>query len=133
MELVEIQSFALLKAEPVLELAFQNVTNSGLIHKGYWNVNYVDSECSDIIGPVRAVEAYKRGEVDAILGLVCVYALATIARMVPFWNQGVPIITPAAFISEFENKNQETGYPLLTRMGGTYEQLSELTRRVCND
>jgi atrial natriuretic peptide receptor A len=53
------------------------------------------------------------------MGPVCPYVLAPVARYAGVWN--VPILTTGGQANTFRAKEQ---YPLLTTLGGAYEQFA---------
>ena len=83
-------------------------------------VNYGDSKCSDLDGPLVAIDMYIKKEVDVFIGPACEYAMAPVARYSPRWN--IPIITGGAFVHAFSDREP---YSLLTRIGGSYAKLAE--------
>ncbi|XP_077993685.1 atrial natriuretic peptide receptor 1-like isoform X3 [Glandiceps talaboti] len=81
------------------------------------HVNYSDSECSIILGPVRAIDYVMLNAVHCFIGPTCDYAAAPIARYVRFWN--IPMLSPGTMSDHFRNKNEY----FLTRLMGSYTQI----------
>ena len=95
---------------------------------------YSNSECSDMYGPVRAMEIYYRGagcqsddDHDAtaqclrvFYGPCCKYALSPVGRFATVWN--VPLITSGGLISGFA---QTYFYATLTRFVAPYQKMAE--------
>ena len=57
--------------------------------------------------------------IDVFMGPVCPYVLAPVARFSGKWN--IPVLTTGGQASTFRQKEL---YPLLTTIGGNYEQFS---------
>jgi len=94
--------------------------------------DYSNSQCSDMYGPVRAMEIYYRGEgcqtdenskpgsIRVFYGPCCKYALAPVARFAKVWS--VPLITPGGLTSRFSTSDD---YIMLTRFIAPYEKVAE--------
>jgi atrial natriuretic peptide receptor A len=85
-------------------------------------VTFGDSKCSDTFGPLAAIDMYINKTAQVFLGPACDYAVAPIARFSPHWN--IPVITGGALVQAFKDKKDQ--YKLLTRIGGSYQQLGRL-------
>ncbi len=59
------------------------------------------------------------------MGPVCPYVLAPVARYSGVWN--IPILTTGGQANTFRNKEQ---YPLLTTIGGAYEQFAVFFKKL---
>ncbi|VDP05826.1 unnamed protein product [Soboliphyme baturini] len=79
--------------EPVITLAIQDVKKRGLLNNTSIELHFKNTNCSDTLGPYYAVEAYCAKQLDVILGFANAYALAPVARLSGYWNQGVPLLT----------------------------------------
>lgn len=121
--------FRLAKAEvqPVLQMALEDIEAKRILPRGSLLLHYNDTNCSDILGPLLAIEAYKYGTADVFLGPVCPYALAAVARYSSFWGGGIPVITPTGLTDQLDSKNE---YKLLIRMVGSYRQLGGFVRKL---
>lgn len=84
-------------------------------------VNYGDSQCSEIYGPLKAIDMFYNKSADVFIGPACDYAVAPIARFSPHWN--IPVITGGALVQAFSDKVKQ--YKLLTRISGSHAKLSE--------
>ncbi len=82
---------------------------------------FVDSNCSDIHGPLNAMELKHHVEVHAFYGPCCKYVLAPVGRYAKVW--GIPIITPGGLTTAFSHKKN---FPLLTRIMAPYEKLAHV-------
>ena len=81
-----------------------------------------DSQCSDIYGPLVAIDMYLNRTADAFIGPACDYAVAPIARFSPHWN--IPVVTGGALVRALSDKASQ--YKLLTRIGPTYAKIGDL-------
>ena len=99
---------------------------------------YRNSMCSDVYGPIHAMEIYYRGpgrcradedfksrsterlEIQAFYGPCCKYALSPVGRYAQVWN--VPVITPGGLTSRF---NSEVDFIMLTRFIPPFEKVAE--------
>jgi hypothetical protein len=68
-------------------------------------------------------------QVHAFFGPVCDYALAPVARYSPFWY--TPVLSTGAVAHDF-GSNKKKEYPLLTRIGVTFDSLSRCIRDTVN-
>lgn len=95
---------------------------------------YRNSQCSDIYGPVHAMEIFYRGagcradhdpksrgveEIQVFYGPCCKYALSPVGRFAKVWN--VPVITPGGLTSGFNNM---IDYIMLTSFVAPYEKVA---------
>ncbi|CAH1789609.1 unnamed protein product, partial [Owenia fusiformis] len=112
------------KTEPAIQYAIEGIQNrtdlSALDHCEYI-LNWGDSNCSEILGPLVAIDMYYKNMANVFVGPACDYAVAPISRFSPFWN--IPIITGGALVEAFSQK--KTKYKLLTRVSGSYEKLAQ--------
>jgi hypothetical protein len=118
------------KAMPVFDIATGDVYNKQLLPPDSLRITYEDTELSDAIGPQRFVDRYCSKTVDCVMGLAYVFALAPIARMSQYWENGVPVFTTSAMVDELGDK---TSFPLLTRLMGTYRTLALMVFRVVEE
>lgn len=82
--------------------------------------DYRDSKCSEINGPLEAIDMYIKKSADLFLGPACDYAIAVVARFTRAWE--IPIISAGALVAAFSNKDV---YGLLTRVMGSFDKLAE--------
>ncbi|CAB3407870.1 unnamed protein product [Caenorhabditis bovis] len=109
------------KVKPIIDLAVDKVYKDKLVERGSLVVVYRDTHLSDAHGPNVAVEQYKINQIDCIIGYAYGYALAPVARMSPYWRNGVPVITPIGLTMSLDDK---TEYQLMTRINTPYKVVS---------
>ena len=73
---------------------------------------------------IRVLNAFSKAQCimmypDVFMGPVCPYVLAPVARYSGVWK--IPVVTTGGQAGTFRNKTQ---YPLLTTIGGAYEQFA---------
>ncbi|XP_037036994.1 atrial natriuretic peptide receptor 1-like isoform X1 [Bradysia coprophila] len=105
---------------PAMELAVKKVRAPGGILEG-WDITmeYRDTQCSSVYGPLAAFELYTKQKPDAFFGPTCDYVLAPVSRYCGVWE--IPVITAGGFAEAFNFKS--THYPTLTRMLGSYKHV----------
>ncbi|XP_051981931.1 atrial natriuretic peptide receptor 3-like isoform X2 [Xyrauchen texanus] len=85
-----------------------------------FTVHYENSACG--MDALYALVDMQRDErPDLVLGPVCEYAAASVARVASHWN--IPLISAGALATGFSNKNSE--YSHLTRIAPTYLKMAE--------
>ncbi|KFM63266.1 Atrial natriuretic peptide receptor 3, partial [Stegodyphus mimosarum] len=119
----ESQPFALHKVVPAVRYAVQTLVRQGgrpmeVLHR--------DTQCSSTYGPLAAFSLYNSGLADVLLGPLCPYVLAPIARYSAVWE--LPVLTAAGQNDNFDFK--EPHYRLLTRMNGSYSQIGLIFLQV---
>ncbi|VDI30767.1 atrial natriuretic peptide clearance receptor [Mytilus galloprovincialis] len=119
--------FSIVKVVPAIDLALEHVNRSGLLPNHILIKNVRDSNCSETIGPLEAIDLYVKREVNVFIGPVCDYAVAPVARFAPYWS--IPVISAGAPVKAFDDKSE---YKTLTRIQGSYGKnadfLWEITR-----
>ncbi|KAM3962132.1 receptor type guanylyl cyclase [Aphomia sociella] len=122
-----MQVFSLVKVLPILEMAVPAVTKPDGPLPG-WKilVDYRDTGCSSVEGPLAAFEFYINGSADAFIGPGCEYVIAPVARYAGPW--GIPVLTAGAQAEAFSYKHPS--YMTLTRMMGSYIQAGVAIRKV---
>ena len=104
--------WSLKMALPAITLAVEEVNNNTSLLQGLsLVVNARDSECSETIGPLAAIDMYVNQSADVFLGPACDYSVAPVARFSKFW--GIPVLSAGALVAAFKDK---TEYRLLTRV-----------------
>ena len=83
--------------------------------------HFVNSRCSDIDGPLAAVDLYLQGRVHVFFGPCCKYVLSPVARYNRRW--GLPIVTVGGLSPAFANHDE---FPYLTRAMASYDKLSQV-------
>ena len=109
------------KTRPAIEYAIDRIRNQKDLLPGcVFEILTGDSRCSEVFGPLVAIDFHFNHAVHLFLGPACHYSAAPIARFSYHWN--VPIITGGALAHAFQAKRK---YPLLTRVSGSYDKLGE--------
>uniref|UniRef100_UPI00358E3907 atrial natriuretic peptide receptor 3-like n=1 Tax=Myxine glutinosa TaxID=7769 RepID=UPI00358E3907 len=90
-------------------------------------LNYLDSECGNS-ALFTLVDRTVDNHPDAILGPVCEYSAAPIARLATHWK--IPLLTAGAMAVGFDDKQSEYGFltrllPSYIQLGRVFEQLLE--------
>lgn len=116
----DIYPWALSKTIPAIEMAIETVSRNQLVENTQFLITQRDSQCSETMGPLAAIDMYIEQNVHVFIGPVCDYAVAPIARFSPHWH--IPIITTGALVNAFGDKSR---YTLLTRMQGSYGKAGE--------
>lgn len=117
------------KVKPLADLALERVYREGILPNNSVNLIYRDSKLSDAIGPNVAVEQLLRKQIDCIIGYAYGYALAPVARMSPYWKNGIPIITPIGLTMSLDDKRE---YQLMTRINSPYKVVSSAVSTLFN-
>ena len=108
------------RVKPLVDSAVDGLNrNASMLPGNKLVLQYSDSQCSDIYGPLAAMDIYYRKQAHVLFGPCCKYALSPIARFTAVWQ--VPIITLGGLTPAFSNKRE---YPLLTRMMAPYDKLA---------
>ncbi|RUS81233.1 hypothetical protein EGW08_011027, partial [Elysia chlorotica] len=106
---------------PAIALAVDEVNNdSSLLSEHTVTINARDSQCSETVGPLAAIDMYYKKSADVFLGPACGYSVAPVARFSKYW--GIPVLSAGALVAAFKDK---TEYRLLTRMQGTHAKLGQ--------
>ncbi|KAL5020578.1 hypothetical protein ScPMuIL_003470 [Solemya velum] len=118
----ESYPWALCKTVPAIEYAIETVmNNTQLLTNHSLVLHQRDSQCSETIGPLAAIDMYVEKSAHVFIGPVCDYAVAPIARFSSRWR--IPVITAGALVNAFKDKSE---YELLTRIQGSYAKAGEL-------
>ncbi|XP_072933230.1 atrial natriuretic peptide receptor 1-like [Epargyreus clarus] len=121
------QVFSLAKVLPIIEKAISAVTDfDGPLPNWKILVDYRDTACSSVEGPLAAFEFYINGSADAFIGPGCEYVIGPVARYAGLW--GIPVLTAGAQAEAFGHKHP--GYITLTRMMGSYTQAAVAIRKI---
>jgi len=112
--------WSLKRVYPAVDYAIENVIKRQLLPGYNLTALTKDSECSETIGPLAAVDFHVFYKVNVFLGPVCAYAVAPVARFSPHWN--IPVLSAGAFVKDFDNK---TEYKLLTRVQMSYSNAAD--------
>lgn len=121
-----LHEFSLVKVLPMIDLAVNAVTAmDGPLPGWTVMVDYRDSKCSSIDGPLAAFEFYIKRLADAFIGPGCEYVIAPVSRYAGAWK--IPVLTAGAHAEAFQHKNL---YPTLTRMMGSYTMVGVAISRM---
>lgn len=107
--------WSLKRVMPAIDYAIENLPKYNLLLGCTVIPETRDSECSETMGPLSAVDFHMNKNVHVFFGPVCDYAIAPVARFSPHWN--IPVLSAGALVTDFDNK---TEYKLLTRVHGAY-------------
>ncbi|XP_067401585.1 atrial natriuretic peptide receptor 3 isoform X2 [Emydura macquarii macquarii] len=116
--------FSLARVKPAIEYAVWSLRENGTCLPGYsFEVIYEDSECGNrALFSLVDLVALKQQKPDLLLGPVCEYAAAPVARLASHWN--LPMISAGALASGFSTKTGE--YSHLTRVSPSYSKMGEM-------
>ncbi|KAM4808845.1 atrial natriuretic peptide receptor 3 [Rhinophrynus dorsalis] len=118
--------FSLTRVKPAIDYALRSVKENETLLPGVnFNVIYKDSECGNqaLFSLVDAtITPMQLKKPDVILGPVCEYAAAPVARLASHWN--IPIISAGALAIGFMYKSDE--YSHLTRVSPAYSKMGEM-------
>lgn len=121
--------FSLARVRPAIEYALRSVegngTGQGLLLPGTrFQVAYEDSDCGNraLFSLVDRVAAARGAKPDLILGPVCEYAAAPVARLASHWD--LPMLSAGALAAGFKHKDTE--YSHLTRVSPAYAKMGEM-------
>ena len=125
--------FSYRRSFPALEIAIGKVRNQSLLQGKHIILKFADSKCSSKAAALAAFKFYNRREAQVLIGPVCDYSLAPVGRYTPEWN--IPVITPGGMAHDFgqnkiERDGKEAEYPLLTRVGVTFDSLARYVTDV---
>ncbi|XP_048358668.1 atrial natriuretic peptide receptor 3 isoform X2 [Sphaerodactylus townsendi] len=122
--------FSLSRVRPAVEYAVRSVEANGtLLPAGYrLRLFFEDSACGNgaLFGLVDLV-AVRRLWPDVLLGPVCEYAAAPVARLASHWD--LPMLSAGTLAAAFDAKAGE--YSHLTRVTPPYSKLGELFLALC--
>ena len=115
------------KALPAVDYAVDMINSRPDFLPSLTVVKFVrDSKCSEIYGPLAAIEYYVTKTADVFIGPCCDFAVAPVARFSPHWN--IPLISPVALVLAFEDK--VSVYKQLTRISGSYMKCAEFVLKI---
>ena len=116
------------KVRPVIDIAIEDVIKHGTMPPGWINITYHDSRywedilLAERVSATGVVQAYCEKRLDAILGFADAYSLATVSKISAGFGDGVPVLTTTGLTTLIGYKKS---YPYVTRMRGSYTQISE--------
>ncbi|XP_048394555.1 atrial natriuretic peptide receptor 3 isoform X1 [Stegostoma tigrinum] len=109
--------FSMNKIRPAIDYAIQNLAESRL----NFSVRYLDSECGNK-ALFHLVDISMLQKPDVIMGPVCDYAAAPVARLASHWN--IPMVSAGPLATGFVHKVPEYSY--LTRVSPSYSKMGEM-------
>lgn len=119
--------FSINRVRPAIDYALRSVENNASLLPGFtFNVTYRDSDCGNQALFSLVDAAVKRQRPDAVLGPVCEYAAAPVARLASHWS--LPIISAGALATGFMHKADEFSY--LTRVAPAYSKMGEMVHAM---
>nr|BAA07946.1 natriuretic peptide receptor type-D [Anguilla japonica] len=112
--------FSISMVAPAIDYAQKKMKSVNGLYSGLnFNFHYENSNCGDE-ALFRLVDRSCQKKPDLILGPVCEYAAAPVARMASHWN--IPVISAGALASGFSYKKE---YSHLTRVVPSYLKMAE--------
>ncbi|XP_051888980.1 atrial natriuretic peptide receptor 3 isoform X1 [Pristis pectinata] len=109
--------FSMNRIKPAIDYAIQNLAQP----KFNFSVRYLDSECGNK-ALFQLVDISLLQKPDVIVGPVCDYAAAPVARLASHWN--IPMVSAGPLASGFAHKVPE--YSHLTRVSPSYSKMGEM-------
>lgn len=107
--------FSIKHATLAIEYAVEHLqNNTDYLRDHTLSFSYGDSKCNPAYGMKEAINFYFETKVDLLLGPVCDYSLAPVARQAMFWN--IPLMTVGGLARDFNNFRLKE-YALLSRVG----------------
>ncbi|KAM5192701.1 atrial natriuretic peptide receptor 3 isoform 2-T2 [Mantella aurantiaca] len=115
--------FSINRVKPAVDYALRSVEKNASVLPGFtFNVTYQDSDCGNQALFSLVDTVLKQDKPDAILGPVCEYAAASVARLASHWN--IPMISAGALAMGFMHKSEE--YSHLIRVAPAYTKMAEV-------
>ncbi|XP_059161010.1 atrial natriuretic peptide receptor 1-like, partial [Physella acuta] len=110
---------------PAIALAWDRVRRMNILNGYTFELMTRNSNCSDTLGPLAAIDLYINKSAHVFFGPACEYSAAPVARFSYFW--GIPVLTGGALVAAFQDKNE---YRLLTRVQGVLAKGAEFTIKM---
>jgi hypothetical protein len=110
------------KAQPVIDIAYEDTVRLGRLPPGWMNITYHDSRywedkvLAERYAATGVVQAYCERRLDAIFGFADAYSLATVSKISASFDEGIPVLTTTGLNSLIGSKKS---YPFVTRMSGS--------------
>ncbi|XP_053304124.1 atrial natriuretic peptide receptor 3 [Spea bombifrons] len=115
--------FSINRVEPAIAYALKSIKENDTLLPGvHFNVTYKNSDCGNMALFSLVDTALHLQKPDVILGPVCEYAAAPVARLASHWN--IPMISAGALAAAFTHKAEE--YAHLTRVSPAYSKMGEM-------
>ena len=112
--------FSYPRVAPALQYAQRRLRGADPHGALTFNLSYADSECGNS-ALFSLVDDSCEKRPDLILGPVCEYAAASVARLASHWD--IPMVTAGALAAAFSQKSGE--YSHLTRVAPSYLKMAE--------
>lgn len=118
----------LFKTQPVIDTAFEDTVNSGIMPSNWMNITYHDSRywedkvLAERYAATGVVRAFCERRLDAIFGFADAYSLATVSKISADFDEGIPVLTTTGLNSLIGSKKS---YPFVTRMSGSNSQIAK--------
>ncbi|XP_059921303.1 atrial natriuretic peptide receptor 3 [Gadus macrocephalus] len=112
--------FSYPRVAPALQYAQRRLRGADPHGALTFNLSYADSECGNS-ALFSLVDGSCEKRPDLILGPVCEYAAASVARLASHWD--IPMVTAGALAAAFSHKSGE--YSHLTRVAPSYLKMAE--------
>ncbi|KAM9329775.1 atrial natriuretic peptide receptor 3 [Gastrophryne carolinensis] len=114
--------FSINRVKPAVEYALRSIEKNASLLPGFtFNVAYRDSDCGNQALFSLVDTALNQQLPDVVLGPVCEYAAAPVARLASHWN--IPMISAGALAPGFAKKSE---YSHLTRVASSYTKMGEI-------
>lgn len=123
--------FSISTVLPAIELATEHPTvRARLSSCCRVTLKSADSNNDAVAAPIQAYKFFTKDKVHILLGPTSDYSLAPVARYAPYWN--LPIISPGGMAHIFGEgkRDADAEFPLLTRVGATFDGLAWLFDRL---
>ncbi|KAG5680072.1 hypothetical protein PVAND_009599 [Polypedilum vanderplanki] len=123
------------RIRPVIHFADKKIRNEQIL-PDFIKINwkYYDDQCDAAIATIHAIDAYAKHCSHFIIGPSCEYTVSAISRIVKyFYNDGLNIITAAAFSFDFSEPKQTCSdqYHMLQRVGMvSFEQIANFMGKI---
>ncbi|KAG8429621.1 hypothetical protein GDO86_019684, partial [Hymenochirus boettgeri] len=115
--------FSMDRVKPAIEHALRSIKENETLLPGFhFNVIYNNSDCGNQALFSLVDTAMQLQKPDVIVGPVCEYAAAPVARIASHWN--IPMISAGALAIGFMQKSNE--YSHLTRVSPSYSKMGEM-------
>ena len=115
-------AFSISRVKPAIEHAKQGMkVRGGQFSQLNFNIKYANSACGNQ-ALFSLVDEPCETKPDLILGPVCEYAAAVVARVASHWN--IPVVSAGALAVGFDQKKPE--YTHLTRVAPSYTKMASM-------
>lgn len=93
-------------------------------------IKHADTACNSSMASIQAYNFYKKDKIHVLLGPVCEYSLAPVARFARYWN--LAVVTPGGMCGKFgrDKTKADPEFPLLTRVGVTFDSVANFLHLI---